>query len=187
VTTERITDIIEKVNAGEAAADDRLTSALYSELRRIAANQLRRERPDHTLQPTALVHEVYFYLRRHRDKRWENRAHFLGTAARVMRNILVDHARQKCAAKRGSQKVHLPLEDLEVLIGENPQDFLEVNEALERLCKMSSFDCKVVEMRYIAGLTVEESAEILGVSTQTVKRSRKRAKAWLIAELTSGR
>lgn len=165
------------------AQTDALLEAVYDELRRLAGAYLARERSDHTLQPTALVHEAYAKLAA-QETPWNNRAHFLGIAAQAMRRILVDHARGKHRAKRGGgwQRV-----ELDVALAEDPAqslDLVALDEALSELAELSPREAQVVELRYFGGLGVEEVGEVLGVSTRTVKRAWRFARAWLLARMT---
>lgn len=152
---------------------------VYDELRRQAARYLRRERPDHTLQPTALVHEAYLQLIDQSRVSWESRAHFFGAAARLMRRILVDHARAHQAEKRGSGNEKLALDEA-IAVPENKDlNILALNDALEELARMDEQQSRIVELRYFGGLSIEETATVTGVSPATVKREWAMAKVWL--------
>lgn len=152
---------------------------VYDELRRQAARYLRRERPDHTLQPTALVHEAYLQLIDQSRVSWESRAHFFGAAARLMRRILVDHARAHQAEKRGSGDEKLALDEA-IAVPENKDlNILALNDALEELARMDEQQSRIVELRYFGGLSIEETATVTGVSPATVKREWAMAKVWL--------
>jgi RNA polymerase sigma factor (TIGR02999 family) len=166
---------------GEAAAGDALMEAVYAELRRMARGYLSRERSDHTLPPTALVHEAYLRLVDQRHVRWQNRAHFFAIAARVMRRILVDHARARASIKRGGGEPVRLVDDgrLEPL----PIDILALDAALDRLAAIDSRQSKLVELRFFGGLTVEEAATVLSVAAVTAKRDWALARAWLYREL----
>jgi len=171
-------------NAGEAsqAACDELFPLVYAELRRIAAREMRREKPGRTLQTTALVHEAYLRLLKDASLSFENRAHFLGIAARAMREILIEHARARSARKRGGGAVRLTVDDL---VAPAPSiDVLALDEALQRLARLDERHARVVELRYFGGLSVEETASALGVSPATVKRDWTLARAWLFREMT---
>ncbi len=158
---------------------------VYDECRNIAARQLRYERRDHTLDPTALVHELYLRLVDQRRATWENRAQFYGVAARLMRRILVDHARARRAEKRGGSRIFVSLEAVGEQIGATRvEDVLAIDEALDQLAARDPDQRRIVEMRFFAGLTVEETAHVLGWSPRTVKREWRLAKAWLHRELT---
>ena len=180
-----ITRILLRWDDDPRAALDHLTPLVYDELRRLAASCLRRERPDHTLQPTALVNEAYMKLAGQKSIPWENRGHFFGIAARTMRLILVDSARRHRAHKRGSgQKVQLD-EHIEYSHGQ-AQEFLDLNDAIEVLKTWDERKCAVLEMKYFGGMTREQIAETLRVSSATVKRDLTIAEAFLRREL-SGR
>jgi RNA polymerase sigma factor (TIGR02999 family) len=177
--------LLEWGGGGNPSALDRLMPAVYVELRRVAGRYLRRERRDHTLQPTALVNEVYLRLVDQRRAQWQNRAQFFGIAASLMRRVLVDHSRRRKAAKRGGGRT----EQLDSSIALTPvQDVnvIALDEALTRLSELDVPQGRIVEMRCFGGLTIEETAEVLGVSTDTVKREWRLAKAWLYRELTAG-
>jgi RNA polymerase sigma factor (TIGR02999 family) len=182
-----VTQLLSRWRDGDPAALDSLVPLVYAELRRMAARHLRRERPQHTLQPTALVHEAFVKLVDQRDVRWQNRAHFYGIAAQAMRRILVDHARGRAAEKRGGDLNRVPLED-DVKSGlDDRTDILDLDDALTRLAAFDPDQVRLVELRYFGGLTIEETAEVLGWSTGSVKREWTTAKAWLHRELTGAR
>jgi RNA polymerase sigma-70 factor, ECF subfamily len=163
-----------------------LLPLVYDELKRIAARELARERPDHTLQPTALVHEAYLRMAQLQEIRFEDRQHFCGVAAHVIRRVLIDHERSRRAAKRGGGAERLTLHDhLEPSTGASDYDLLAVNEALEKLERLNPRHAQIAEMRYFAGLTVEETAAVLGLSPATVKADWRMARAWLKSQLTS--
>ena len=166
---------------------DKLMPAVYDELRRQAARYLRREKPGHTLQTTALIHEAYVRLVDQRNVQWQNRAHFFGIAAQMMRRILVDHARTKKRAKRGGSDIKVSLDDATVTVKAQDLDVVAVDEALTRLAKIDEQQSRVVELRFFSGLTVEETAEVMGISPATVKRDWSMAKAWLHRELSGDR
>ena len=163
---------------GDAEALERLIPLVYSELHRRAGYYLRAERSDHTLQPTALVNEAFLRLV-DQNISWQNRAHFFGVAAQVMRRILVDHARAHNTEKRGGQARKLSLDEAIAVGNERPVDLIALDEALERLAQMDAEKCRLVELRYFAGLSVEETAEAMGMSVATVMRHWSMAKAWL--------
>jgi len=169
-----------------ASATDPLSPIIYSELRRLAASYLRRERPDHTLQPTALVHEAYMRLLDQRKVDWSNRAQFMGLAAVMMRRILVNHARERVAHKRGGGAEHVPLTLIGEEIGGAVVDVIDLHEALERLSETDARKGRIVELKFFGGLTTDEIAETLGISAATVERDWKFARAWLY-EAISGR
>ena len=181
-----VTRMLREWNAGDASAADRLLPVVYAELRRLAAGYLKRERTGHTLQPTALVNEAWMRLAG-QNAPWQNRAHFLGVAAGAMRRVLVDHARRRQAQKRGGGDLRVTLTDGAAAGGGNEVDLVRLDEALERLAALDERQAKMVTMRFFAGLTVEETAEALGVSEKTVKRDRAAAKAYLHRELGGGR
>lgn len=166
---------------------DKMMPAIYDELRRQAARYLRQERPGHTLQTTALIHEAYVRLVDQRNVQWQNRAHFFGIAAQMMRRILVDHARTKKRAKRGGSDIKVSLDDAAVAVKGQDLDVVAVDEALSRLAKIDEQQSRVVELRFFSGLTVEETAEVMGISPATVKRDWSMAKAWLHRELSDDR
>jgi RNA polymerase sigma-70 factor (ECF subfamily) len=177
-----VTQILQEWNAsGDASA--RLMPLVYDELRRLAQNYLRRERPDHTLQPTALVHEAYLRLADQSRVEWQNRAHFFGVAAEMMRRILVDHARMHASEKRGGRGRRLSLDEASFLPEERAADLLALDEALKQLAITDARKSRVVELRFFGGLSVKETAEVLGVHTATVERDWVVAKAWLYREV----
>jgi len=172
-------------DAGAAAPDD-LLPLVYEELRRLAASYLRRERPGHTLQPTALVHEAYMRLIEQRRVDWSNRGHFMALAAVMMRRILVNHARDRAAGKRGASAEHVPLTLAGEAIGAAEVNLVDLHEALDRLSEMDPRKGQIVELKFFGGLTTDEIAETLGISPATVERDWKFARAWLYAAI-SGR
>jgi RNA polymerase sigma factor (TIGR02999 family) len=183
--TPTITDYLLEVRSGECDVMDRLFPAVYEQLRAIAHNALRRERADHTLGTTGLVHEAWFKLVDQTRVEWHDRAHFFAVAARAMRRILVDYARRQGAVKRGGRLRAVALEDGFVPAEERAEALLAVDEALERLAAHDSALALVVECRFFAGLTEEETSEATGASLRTVQRQWRRAKAWLYQELTT--
>ena len=179
-----VTALLSSWRAGDRTALEKLIPIVYGDLRRIAARYMRSEQEGHTLQTTALVHEAYLRLIRDRDRTWENRAHFFGVAAQIMRNLLVDHARAAARGKRGGGAVEIRLSDAaEALSTVDPEDLLALDDALRRLAEIDPRASQVVELRYFVGLTYEEIAEVVGASEKTVKRDWDTAKAWLRAEL----
>ena len=180
-----ITELIADVRQGNHDAAEDLFRRVYQELRRLAGYYMRHERPDHTLQPTALVHEAYLRLIDQRNLPGESRAHFFGVAASVMRRILIDHARAHRANKRGGRDVKVPLDDSAALALEQPDDLLEIDQALERLATLDPRQARVVELRFFGGLSVEEIAGILGIGTRTVDRDWRIARGWLRRQLSS--
>ena len=172
--------------AGDRKCESRLFDVVYEELKRMAAAQLRRERPEHTLQPSALVHEAYVRLLGAAEVRWDNRAHFFKTAAGVMRNILVDHARARRAQKRDGRLQRVELDWEPAAVGEEDVErVIAIDEALRKLAEWDERQARVVELRFFAGFDVEETAEVLGVSAKTVKRDWSMARAWLQTQLGS--
>ena len=169
---------------GDSNALDRLTPIVYDELHRLARRYLRGERPDHSLQTTALVNEAYLRLVDHTRMEWQDRAHFFAVSAQVMRRILVDHARRR-NAKRGRGLRRVSLDEATMIGGERPTDLAALDDALTLLAERDPRKAQVVEMRFFGGLSVEESAEVLGVSAVTVMRDWRTAKAWLYRELSS--
>jgi RNA polymerase sigma factor (TIGR02999 family) len=181
-----VTRLLDQWNAGDAEALKALLAELYAELRRMAGGLLRDERPDHTLQPTALVHEAYLRLTGLREMRIENRRHFYGAAAIAMRRILVDHARTRRAEKRGGPDVQrVSLDEAMDTPIDVRLDFERLDEALEALAAFAPGQAKVVELRYFVGLSIEETADVLEVSPATVKRHWVFARAWLLRALDS--
>ena len=164
----------------------RLMPVVYRELRRLAAHYMRQERPDHTLQPTALVHEAYLRLVGQPDRNWQNRAHFFAVAAQAMRAVLVDHARANVAQKRGGGKLHVKLDDAPAVAAPEPRYLLVLDQALKQLEQIDARASRVVELRWFVGLSVEEAAHVMGISEKTVRRDWNFAKAWLQAELDGG-
>jgi len=169
---------------GDRQSLDSLLPIVYQELRRLAAAYLRRERPGQTLQPTALVHEAYLRLMKDRPDRWQNRAHFCAIAAHSMRQILIEKARARGAAKRGGARPRVTLDEGLVGTDERSIDLVALDEALERLAAIDAEQARLVELRFFGGLTVEETAEALGISPATVKRHWTVARAWLARELS---
>ena len=179
-----VTQILNDWSGGDPQAPERLMPYVYDELRRLARSFLFKERGDHTLQPTALVHEAYVRLVDQRSVNWQNRAHFYGIAASMMRRVLIDHARAHAAEKRGGGTVRLSVDDIQVPLEERAQSLVALDEALEKLKRMDERKCRVVEMRFFGGLTDEEIAEVLDVTTRTVLRDWKKARLWLYRELS---
>jgi len=183
---EDVTRLLLAWRDGNDQALARLMPLVYDELRRLAASYMRRERPDHTLQPTALLNEAYLRLVDQARVAWQGRAHFFGIAARMMRRILMDHARQHRAAKRGSGGRKLPLDEAMEEPLRQDVDLLALDEALSRLEELDPRQSRVVELRFFAGLEVTEVAEVLGISPATVKREWAVARAWLHREIAGG-
>ena len=177
-----LTALLRDASEGNQNALDLLMPLVYGELRKIAASYLRQERKDHTLQPTALVHEAYLRLTHQKDVAWQNRAHFFGIAAQMMRRILVDHARKRQAAKRDASAWKVATAEVDGG-AESAPELLALDRALEELEKIDPQQAKIVELRFFGGLTVEETAEVAGISPRTVKREWRTAKAWLRREI----
>jgi len=184
-TPRSVTALLGDWSRGDESALNQLLPLVYAELRRIAVRQLRNERSNHTLQPTALVHEVYLRLVDQRQVDWHDRAHFLGVAARMMRRILVDHARRHGAQKRGDGVRCVSIDEAKEVAASNEIPILALDRALDRLEKVDSELAKIVELRAFGGLTIEEAAHVLKVSPSTAKRDWRTAKAWLNRELGS--
>ena len=182
--SEDVSRLLAEHRSGTRGALDQLVPIVYDELRAIAAHYLRAERPGHTLQTTALVHEAYVRLAGQRDVEWQNRAHFYGVAAQIMRRLLVDYARTRHRAKRGGGEVNVPLEEALAAAGEPDPDLEALDGALRELAALDAQQSRIVELRYFGGLTIEETAEVLGVSSMTVKREWRLARAWLHRQLT---
>ncbi|HEU4690742.1 MAG TPA: sigma-70 family RNA polymerase sigma factor [Vicinamibacterales bacterium] len=179
----RMTTLIAELRQGNTAARDELVTLVYPELRRIAANYMRQERPGHTLRTTALINEMYVRLFGTVRVDWQSRAHFFAAVAREMRHILVDHARARNARKRGDGRLAVSLTDVDVAAGEPSEDILALDEALSRLESIDPRASRVVELRYFSGLSEREAAEAIGVSLSTLKRDWHFARAWLLDQL----
>ena len=181
--TTRVTGLLKQVRTTKAReGTDELAEALYPELRRMAGALMRRERPGHTLQPTALVGEVFIRLVDQRDVTWQDRAHFLGVAARVMRQVLVDHARRRAADKRGGGGPHVTFSE-DLAASRDGLAMLDLNLALEKLAAFDARGARVAELRLFGGLTAEETAEVVGMSERTVRSDWTAARLWLAREL----
>jgi RNA polymerase sigma factor (TIGR02999 family) len=181
-----VTRLLLAWSGGDAGARDALLPLVYHELRRVARHHLRHERPGHTLQPTALVNEAYLKLVGLSRVKWQDRAHFFAVAARLMRRILVDHARGRAAAKRGGVRTAMTLDDAVAFSREPDLDVVALDAALARLAELDPRQERIVELRFFSGLEVDETARVLGISTATVKREWRTARAWLYRELRSG-
>jgi RNA polymerase sigma factor (TIGR02999 family) len=182
-TQSEITRLLADWSKGDQAALDKLLPLVYDELHRLARSYMRRERPDHTLQTTALVHEVYLRLVGQQNTRWQTRVHFFAAAAQVMRHILVDHARGRLRAKRGDGMAGVSLDDAAIISEERADALLAVNDALISLTALDPRKGRVFELRYFGGMSVDEAAEALQVSPATVARDWRMAKAWLRREI----
>ena len=186
MSTERgdVTELLIEIRSGNREAEAKLIPLVYSQLRRLAGYYLRGERPNHTLQPTALVHEAYLRLTRFHDVDWQSRSHFFATAASVMRRILVDHARAQLARKREAFNNAISLDETLILSPARSSQLVALDDALNRLSKLDLRRSKIVELRFFGGLSEEETALLLGISARTVKRDWRIAKAWLYNEIT---
>lgn len=178
-----VTALLSELVEGDQQAAEKLIPLVYDELKRLARSYLRRERTGHTLQTTALVHEAYLRLIRGKPANWQSRSHFFRIAAQLMRRILIDYARGRLREKRGGAKVDLPLNESLVFSPEHSEELVRLDEALERLCKLDARQSQIVELRFFGGLSVEETAESLGISPKTVKRDWAVARSWLHREL----
>jgi RNA polymerase sigma-70 factor, ECF subfamily len=180
---QEVTMLLSALTNGEDGAASKLIPVVYDELRRLAGSYMRRERVDHTLQATALVNEAYLKLIEQRAVNWQSRAHFFGVAAQLMRRILIDYARGHTREKRGGEQKKVSLDEVFLFSEQQADELLAVDDSLNLLAKMDPRQARVVELRFFAGLSVEEAAEALGVSPKTVKRDWSVAKAWLYADL----
>lgn len=178
------TDLLRAWNEGEESALDQLIPLVERELRQIATRSMRRERPNHTLQTTALVNEAYLRLIKQDDVRWQNRSHFFAIASRIMRRILLDFAKAKRTQKRGGIGIQVELDDALFISKIDIESIIAIDEALEHLNEFDPIKCRIVEMRHFGGLSVEETAEVLGLAPVTIMRHWRLAKAWLETELT---
>ena len=178
-----VTELLREWSEGDQQALSELLPIIYNELRQVAHRYLRRERAEHTLETTALVHEAYLKLIDQRSVNWQNRAHFFAIAAQAMRRILIDNARRRTAGKRGNG-VRVPLEEVAGVSGERDDDLLALDEALRELEEIDPQQSKIVELRYFGGLTIEETSEAMSLSPATVKREWAMARAWLYQTLT---
>ncbi len=183
---QNVTKLLVDWSHGDQAALKALVPLVYEELRRLARHYLKQERQDHTLSSTALVHEAYLRLVNQKDVTWQGRAHFFGVAAQMMRRILVDHARRRAYAKRGGRAVTLALDDTLATPQRRELDLVALDDALDTLAKLDERQSRMVELRFFGGLSIEETSEVLGVSTPTVKREWASARAWLYREISRG-
>ena len=182
-STNEVTQLLLAWSDGDQAALDKLTPLVYEELRRMAHRYMNRERPGHTMQTTALVNEAYIRLVNRKNVHWENRAHFFAIAAQLMRTILVDHARSHAYQKRGGGARNITLDEAMVVSQQRAADVVALDETLKELAKIDPQQSRIVELRFFGGLTIEETAEVLGLSPATIKREWSTAKAWLYHEL----
>lgn len=180
-----VTELLQKWSGGDSAALEELTPVIYAELHRIAKNYMRRERENHTLQTSALVNEAYMRLIDWKSAKWENRAHFFGVSAQLMRRILVDFARKRPKISNEEAAQHVSLEEAFVVSTEKDADLVALDEALEELTKFDERKAKIVELKFFGGLSVEETAEVLKIAPITVMREWQKAKAWLYRELSN--
>jgi RNA polymerase sigma-70 factor, ECF subfamily len=178
-----ITQLLSAWQSGDRAALDKLAPVVYDELHRLAQHYMRGESAGHTLQATALVNEAYIRLI-DTEQPWQSRAHFLGVAAQMMRRILVDHARARGSKKRGENRTHVNLDEATLITQDNEELVIELDDALNKLAKFDERKSKLIELRFFGGLTYEEAAEVLAISTTTLDRELRMAKAWLKQELT---
>ncbi|MHC1765676.1 MAG: sigma-70 family RNA polymerase sigma factor [Verrucomicrobiia bacterium] len=178
-----VTQILEALRQGDPKAGDELLSAVYDQLRRLAAFKMASEMPGQTLQPTALVHEAWIKLVANENARWENRAHFFGAAAEAMRRILIDNARRKHALRHGGGQHRVDIQDVDLASATEDEQLLAVHEALDKLAAHDKTKAELVKLRYFVGMTIEEAAEVLGISTATAKRYWAYARAWLFREI----
>ena len=186
MASKEVTQVLAELTRGDAGSASRLLPFVYEELRGLADRYLREERPDHTLQGTALVHEAFLRLVDQKDVKWQNRAHFYRVAAMAMRRILVNHARDRKRIKRGGKKRKLSLDDMDAQAELREPDLLALDEALTELGSLDERKARIVELRYFAGFTFEESARILEISTAQLKREWTLAKTWLLREVRGG-
>jgi RNA polymerase sigma factor (TIGR02999 family) len=180
-----VTKVLEAIRRGEPEADNELLPLVYEELRRLAAAKMAHELPGQTLQPTALVHEAWLRLVGNENPKWENRAHFFGAAAEAMRRILIDNARRKRALRHGGGQQRLTLDEVDLATAPEEDQLLAVHEALDRLAAQDPVKAELVKLRYFVGLTIAETAEVLGISEPTAKRYWAYARAWLYDAITS--
>ena len=182
---QHVTQLLNDWSGGDQSARDKLMPLVYDELHRLAHRYMKRESPGHTLQTSALVNEAFVKLVDQRNVHWQNRAHFFGIAAQMMRRILVDYARSRSTAKRGGGAAQISLDESLIVSNERTAEIVNVHEALERLAEFDARKSQIVELRFFGGLSIEETAEVLGVSPGTVMRDWTMAKAWLHRELGS--
>jgi RNA polymerase sigma factor (TIGR02999 family) len=185
ISSAEITQTLREWNEGDEGAKERLIPFVYDELKRQARLLMSRERSDHTLQPTALVHEAFLRLSEQTGIDWQNRSHFYGIAARLMRQVLVDHARLHATEKRGNHAIHFSIDDVQIPAEERAGSILVLDEVLERLEKFDETQARIVEMRFFGGMNHQEIADSLGVSERTVGREWEAARLWLYRELNS--
>jgi len=177
-----VTQILHSIDSGDATAAEELLPLVYEDLRKLAAHRMANEAPGQTLQPTALVHEAWLRLTGNENVKWEGRAHFFGAAAEAMRRILIDNARRKRTLRHGGGQQRVDIQELELAAASKDEELLAVNEALERFAALDKAKAELVKLRYFGGQTIEEAAEILGISPATAKRWWAYARAWLYQE-----
>jgi len=185
-TPHNVTQLLVAWSDGDRAALDQLIPLVNAELRRLAGRYMRREKTGHSLQTSALVNEAYLRLVNQRDVRWQNRAHFFGIAAQLMRRILIDHARSYKYAKRGGGAIRVSLDETAAVTEARAAELLAVDEALEKLTELDARKGRIIELRFFGGLNLEETAEVMGISSPTVQREWRTAKAWLHRILSDG-
>jgi RNA polymerase sigma-70 factor (ECF subfamily) len=185
-SAQELTRLLTAWTSGDMAAFEKLSRAVYNELRRLARSYMRGERPGHTLEATALVHEAFVRIMDWKNVEWKNRAHFFAVAAQMMRRVLVDHARARRNLKRGGEWKQVSLKEAALLAGKLPTDLIAIDDALRALEQKDPRKSQVVELRFFGGLTVDEAAEVLKVSSDTVLDDWRLAKSWLLRELTRG-
>lgn len=181
--SQDVSRLLAECSSGDRSAFNKLLPLVHDELHRLAASHMSRERPDHTLQTTALVNEAYLRLVGSQSPRWQDRVHFFAVASKVMRQILIDHARSRVRAKRGGGETRISLDEVAVISEEQSADLVALDEALRKLAERDQRKCEVVELRFFGGLSVEETAEVLKVTTKTVVRDWSMARAWLYREM----
>lgn len=186
VSSSQVTELLLQWSQGNPAARETLIPLVYDELRRLARQCLASQRPDHTLQSTALVHEAYVRLVKHSSVHWENRVHFFAVAAQLMRRILVDHARKRLAAKRGGNRLTLTLDDAIALPKKRELDLVALDDALNELAELDQRQSHIVELRFFGGLSIEDASHQLGISPATVKREWATARTWLYQQMSQG-
>ena len=183
-TSSPVTELLLRWSDGDSAARERLVPLIYDELRRLARNCLAGQRQNHTLQSTALVHEAYLRLVGHSSVRWNDRVHFFAVAAQLMRNILVDHARMRKAKKRGGESITLVLDDDIAISKGRELDLIALDDALNALASLDERQCRIVELRFFGGLSIDETSQVLEISPATVKREWATARLWLLREIS---
>lgn len=183
---QEITQLLRAWSEGDKSALDQLLPLIYGELRRLAGRYMRRENPGHTLQSSDLINEAWLRLADQRQVQWQNRAHFFGIAAQLMRRILIDHARRHHYQKRGGGAIQVSLDETAAVTAARAAELLAVDEALERLTAMDARKGRIIELRFFGGLNLDETAEVMGLSSPTIQREWRAAKAWLHRLLTEG-